>query len=126
MKAHHGLALAALAGAAVGAAAVTGLKAQGTPPAYYLSEVDVTDPATYKDYTPRARQTVEASGGRVLAVGGKIQAFDGAPPKRVVLIAFDSLAKVQAWRESPAFTALKPMRDRSATFRAYAVEGEAM
>ncbi len=125
MKAHYSLVLA-LAGVAIGAAAAEGLKAQGNPSAYYIGEIDVTDEAGWKDFASRVEPTVKAFGGRYLARGDKIQAFDGEAPKRVAVIAFDSLARVQAWRASPAYTALKPLRDKSAKLRAYAVEGEAM
>jgi Domain of unknown function (DUF1330) len=62
--------LAALAGFGLGALAVQTLHAQGTPPVYYVSEIEITNLEGYtKEYAPKVQGTVKAAGGRLLAAG---------------------------------------------------------
>jgi uncharacterized protein (DUF1330 family) len=124
MKTNFTVALAMLAGVAVGAVAVQGLHAQGKPPVYYVGENDVTDPDGYaKEYIPRARELIIAGGGRYVAAG-KATSLEGEPPKsRIVVLAFDSMEKIQAWRNSAAFKEHRKIGDKYAKFRSYAVDG---
>jgi uncharacterized protein (DUF1330 family) len=55
--------------------------------------------------------------------GGKSASLEGAAPKRVVMIAFDSIAQAQAWYDSRAYRAIRQIRHQSATSRVYLVEG---
>ena len=90
MKQFAGLGLAMLAGAALGAAAVSGLHAQGKPTIYLVTEIDVTNPEAYgKEFAPKAQATIKAAGGRLVAIGGAggagastITSLEGTPPKR--------------------------------------------
>ena len=71
MKQYFGLGLAALAGAALGAAAVSGLHAQAKPPVYLVTEIDVSNPQAYgKEFAPIAQATIKKAGGRLVAIGG--------------------------------------------------------
>ena len=80
-----------------------GLHAQAKSPVYYIGEIDVTNADAYaKEYQPGAGATIKAAGGRYLAAG-KAVPIEGAPPKsRVVLLAWDSMEALQAWRDSAA------------------------
>ena len=119
------IALSMLAGAALGAAAVQGLHAQAKPPIYVVTEIDVTDVDTYlKDYAPKAQALIRASGGRVLAGGQNVTSLDGAPPaRRVAISSFDSMDKIQAWRNSAEFKQNRQAGDKLAKFRSFTVEG---
>jgi uncharacterized protein (DUF1330 family) len=123
------LLLTALAGVAAGAAGGGTLSAQVTPakapPAYLIGEIEVTDPEGYKKYQDGVSSVLAASGGRFLVRGGKTVALDGPPPKRIAVIAFDSLEKAEAYRNSPVYKELVPIRDKSSKFRLFAVEGVA-
>jgi uncharacterized protein (DUF1330 family) len=115
--------LAGVVGVALGAAAMGGLKAQAKLPAYVIIEQEVTDAATFNNvFSPRAPATVEASGGRYIARGGRTAVLDGEPPKRIVILGFPSLEAAQAWRFSPVYTELAKIRDSAAKVRSYAVE----
>jgi uncharacterized protein (DUF1330 family) len=119
-------ALAAIFGAAVGAAAVAGRKALGTPKAYVVTEVDVTgDAATFhRDYAANAQATIEPFGGRYLVRGGRSIGIEGEPPKpRIVISVFDSFEEAEAWRSSPAYVKIAAVREREAKSRQYIVEG---
>jgi uncharacterized protein (DUF1330 family) len=118
--------LAMLAGVAIGAFAVQGLHAQAKAPVYYVAEIDVSNPDAYaKEFAPKAQAMIKAAGGRFLAVGmgPKVTAFDGDPPKRLVLQVWDSMDKINAWRNDPDYKALRKIGDQYATFRSFAVEG---
>src|ERR1700732_3579734 len=125
MKTHHTIALAMLAGFGLGTVAVQGLHAQAKPPVYQVTEIDPVNMESYvKDYVPKAQAEIKAAGGKFLAAGGKTTTIEGEPPKpRIVIQQWDSLEKVQAYRNSAAFKDLLPLRDKMAKFRSYVVEG---
>jgi uncharacterized protein (DUF1330 family) len=125
MKTHYTVTLAMLTGFGLGAVAVQGLHAQAKPPVYQVTEIDILDQEAYlKDYVPKSRAAIQAAGGKLLAAGGKTTAIEGEPPKsRVVIQQWDSLEKIQAYRNSAAFKDLLPLREKLAKFRSFVVEG---
>ena len=125
MRTQYSVTLAMLAGFGLGAVAVQGLHAQAKPPVYQVVEIDPVNMESYvKDYVPKAQAAIKAAGGKFLAAGGKTTAIEGEPPKsRVVIQQWDSLEKIQAYRNSTAFKDLLPLRDKMAKFRSYVVEG---
>ena len=125
MKTHYTVALAMFVGFGLGAVAVQGLQAQAKPPVYYIAEIDVTNLDAYtKEYAPKAQALIKASGGRLLAAGQKVTAIEGEPPKaRVAITAWDSAEQIQAWRNSPAFKELLPIREKYGKVRSFTVEG---
>ena len=125
MKTQYTIALAIIAGFGLGAVAVESLHAQAKPPVYYIVEIDVTNQEGYvKEYVPKVQATIKASGGRILAAGGKVTPIEGAPPKpRVVVQMWDSVEKIQAWRNSKEYKENRKIGDKYAKFRSYAVEG---
>jgi uncharacterized protein (DUF1330 family) len=130
MKTYYTVALSVLAGAALGAVAIQGLRAQAKPLVYYIAEIDVTNPDAYaKEYAPQAQAIIRAAGGRFLAIGGaaatgaKVTAFDGEPPKRAVVQVWDSMEQIQAWRAKPEYIELRKVGEKYAKFRSFAVEG---
>jgi uncharacterized protein (DUF1330 family) len=106
---------------------VTAIHARQTKvlPGYVVAEVDVTDPATFKQYSDKAPGTIAASGGHYIIRGGKNLSIEGDAPKRFVVIQFDSVEKAKAWEDSPAYEALKPIRHSSAKSRVFIIEGAA-
>jgi len=125
MKTNHKLAFAALVGALIGVAGATMIHAQQAKvlPGYVIAEVDVTDPATFQKYAEKAPGTVAASYGHYIIRGGKSISIEGEPPKRFVMIQFDSVEKAKAWEDSPAYEAIKPIRHSSAKSRVFIIEG---
>jgi|ERR1700730_890027 uncharacterized protein (DUF1330 family) len=129
MKSTYKLTIALLAGAAIGGLAIHGLHAQTKAPVYYIAEIDVTNPDAYaKEYAPKAQALIKAAGGRFLAIGGaaatggKVTAFDGDAPKRVVVQVWDSMEKIQAWRANPEYVELRKVGEKYAKFRSFAVD----
>jgi len=125
MKTRYTVALAVAMGFGLGAVAVQGLHAQAKPPIYYIAEIDVANVDAYtKEYAPKAQALIKASGGRLLAAGQKVTAIEGAPPKpRVAVQVWDSMEKIQAWRNSAEYKELRKIGDKYAKFRAFTVEG---
>ncbi len=125
MKTHYTVALAMCAGFGLGAVAIHGLHAQAKPPVYYVAEIDVTNLDAYtKEYAPKAQATIKAHGGRLLAAGQNVTAFEGTPPKvRVAIQQWESVEKIKAWRTSAEYMEARKIGDKYAKFRSYAIEG---
>jgi uncharacterized protein (DUF1330 family) len=117
--------LALFAGFGLGAIAVEALHAQATPPAYVISEIEVTNLEAYqKEYIPLAQQALRASGQKILAAGGKTVALSGEPPKsRVVVSIFENLSRAQAAYTSSDYVEARKIGDKYAKLRIFAVEG---
>jgi hypothetical protein len=77
MKSTYKMALAALSGAALGAAAIHGLHAQAKPLAYAITEVEIIDQAAFNEFSPKVPATMQPFGGKYLVRGGKVFALDG-------------------------------------------------
>jgi len=127
MKTKWKVALAVLAGVLLGAAAVSGVQSTEAKsgPAYFIAEVQVTDPATMQKYGQQIAATLAPFHHKYLVRSHDIQALEGEPPKgSVVVIQFDSMEKAREWYDSPAYAAIKPLRQSAATSRIYIVQGE--
>jgi len=127
MKTNHRLGLAVLLGVAMGVAGSTAIRAREVKPApgYVVAEVDVTDPGTFQKYAEKTPGTLAPFNGRYIIRGGKFQSIEGEPPKRFVVIQFESMEKALAWENSPAYEAIKPIRHSSAKSRVFITEGVA-
>ena len=125
MKTPYAVAVAVAAGFGLGAVAVHGLHAQAKPPIYYIGEIDVTNLDAYtREYAPKAQAIIRAAGGRFLAAGQNVTSIEGDRPKpRVAITVWDSMEKIQAWRNSSEFKENRKLGDQYAKFRAFTVEG---
>ena len=116
--------LAMLAGAVMCATAVHGLHAQGKPPVYTVTEIDVNDVDGYmKEYVPVAQPIIKKGGSTLLAASLKVTALNGTAPKRAAINRWDSLEAAQALYNSPEYQAVQKIGEKYATFRRYAIEG---
>jgi uncharacterized protein (DUF1330 family) len=116
VKSNCKILVAVLAGLLVGAAGNTAIHGQQvkTPPVYVISEAEaITDFTAIKNYGAKVDETLAPFNGHYhfVVAGGKVESLDGdAPPKGIVVIAFDSSEQAYAWYNSPAYEALKPIR----------------
>jgi uncharacterized protein (DUF1330 family) len=62
-------------------------------------------------------------GGRFLVRGGRTEALEGAPAKRIVLLEFESVEAAKRWYDSPDYSEAIPLRKKSAKARLFIVEG---
>jgi uncharacterized protein (DUF1330 family) len=131
VKSSYKVFVAALAGLIVGAAAHRGMHGQQVKPSpvYVISEADaITDSTAVRDYGSKVPQTLAPFTGHYHFVvrGGKAESLDGdAPPQGIVVIAFDSAETAHAWYNSPAYQAIRPIRQASTKGRMFIVDGVA-
>ena len=93
-------------------------------PAYFVAEVEVTNPQGYEPYRGLAGASVAQYGGRFVARGGKTELIEGGPePKRVVIIEFADADTARRWYNSPEYQAALPIRLANSRGRAFIVDG---
>jgi uncharacterized protein (DUF1330 family) len=124
MKPRSIVALSMLAGAALGAATTQRIHAQAKPPAYIISEIDVSNEERYaKEYLPQVTKAMRDYGVKYLARGSRTASIKGEPPKRIALLTFENFERAQAAFNSPAFQEAARIGEKYAKFRIYALEG---
>ena len=93
-------------------------------PAYFVAEVEITNPAGFQPYGAAVGATLEQYGGRYVTRGGATQLVEGGPePKRIVILEFADKAAVKRWYESPEYQKILPLRLNNSTGRGFIVEG---
>jgi uncharacterized protein (DUF1330 family) len=123
VKTNYKLAIALVAGAAIGGAAIQGLHAQAKPKAYIVTESDILDAAAAAAYSPRSQAAQKAAGGRSFRTTGKVTTVVGTPPKRVGISEWDNLEQAQAWVTSEGRKGLNTEREKAIKIvRQYIVE----
>jgi uncharacterized protein (DUF1330 family) len=130
MKMKTRLAIGVVSGLVIGAVGVQAIHAQMPSrtggPAFYIAELEVTDPEALKPYREQVDATFAPFSGRYVVRGGEIASLEGEAPKgRIVVIKFDNMEKAKAWYDSPAYREIRPIRHRAAKSRVYIVEGTA-
>jgi uncharacterized protein (DUF1330 family) len=128
MDTRYRIALAAVAGIALGAAALEGLHAQAKPPAYVVVAVrSIKDADAFKTgvVDKASPAALAAAGGRYVIRTQTIKSLDGPSPQRFVLLAFDSVEKAQAWYDMPAVKEINAARMKSTDSLSFIVEGVA-
>ena len=128
MKTNYKVAMALVAGAAIGGAAIQGLHAQAKPPAYIVIHIlKINDAAAFKaDVVDKAIATageMKAAGGEYIIRNTKFTSLDGNPPERLVILKFDSVEKAQAYENTPAQKEINAGRMKSTNSLAFIVEG---
>ena len=94
-------------------------------PGYVIADVTVTDPETYAGYRALTPGTIAAFGGRFLVRGGDHKVIAGDwTPGRLVLLEFDSLARAEAWYDSPAYVEARAIRQRASNGSLVMVDGD--
>ncbi len=126
MKTNYKLAIALLAGTAVGALAMQGLHAQAKPIAYVVGEIDVTNQEAFvKEYVPLAAKALSEGGSGYKRVAvGKTVSIEGAPPKtRIVINSFENMDQAIAAFNSPAYKEARKIGGKYASsWRVIAIE----
>ena len=93
-------------------------------PAYVIVDVDVKDPAGYKEYRAKAAPTVLKYGGKYIVRGGNLTHIEpGWDLHRFVVLEFPSVEQAKKWYTSPEYAKVLPIRQRTAKSRMVFVEG---
>jgi len=130
MNQHIALGLTLLAGVAIGGTAIQGLHAQAKPPAYVVIPIlKINDATAFKagviDKASATAAAMTAAGGHYIVRSQKFTSLDGNPPERLVIIAFDSVEKAQAYENSAAVKEVTAARMKSTNSLSFIVEGMA-
>jgi uncharacterized protein (DUF1330 family) len=128
MKTKHKLTLAVAVGTAIGAVAIQGLHAQAKPPVYVITDIaEITDAEGYKVIGQRSAADAAANfkefGGRYVVRTDRVTDLDGIGPKRLIIAAFDSAEKAQAWANSKHQKEVTAIRVKNTKSRSFIVEG---
>ena len=125
MEAHIKTAGALIIGIVLGGVSFGTLYAQTkAPAAYWVTEVlELQDQAAFMTAIQAVSPTVQQFGGRYIVLGGKLTADVGPVPKRITIIAFDSIDKAQGWLNDPRARSARDEVNKHAKTRAYTVEG---
>ena len=91
--------------------------------AYVVNEIWVKDPETFQTYVVQVPATLAPFGGRYVVRSGVTETIEGEAPGRIVILEFPDRAAALAWRSSPAYSAILPIRDASSTSRVFVAEG---
>lgn len=92
--------------------------------AYFIVNIDVTDPVGFDTYRALAAPTIAAAGGRYRVRGGNVTVLEGQwQPKRLVVLEFDSVTAALEWYESDEYAPVKAIRERTAKSDIVLVEG---
>jgi len=93
-------------------------------PAYFVTEIEITNEAGFAPYRAAANATLEQYGGRFLTRGGATELIEGEPePKRVAILEFADTEAVKRWYNSPEYQRILPLRLDNSRGRAFIVEG---
>jgi len=81
---------------------------------YWVVFGDVTDPEGYKDYVAAAFKALAKYGGRFLARGGGVEAKEGKPRSRIVVVEFPSYrAALECYSSAEYAAAIKAREGRA-------------
>ena len=119
------IAAAVLAGAAIGATAVGGLKAQGKPPVYVVAVFsEMNDLAAFAAASKGVPGAIQAAGGKLLARSDSVAALDGAtPPKRIAIFQFESSDKAKEWIKSDGMKETEAARAKHTKSGVFLIDG---
>jgi uncharacterized protein (DUF1330 family) len=125
MTTHIKTALALMIGIVLGGVGFGALHAQTkAPPAYWVAEaLELHDRAAFMRAIHAVQPTVQKFSGRYIVFGGELTADVGPVPKRVAIIAFDSMDNAQKWLSDPTAKALRREVNKHGKTHAYIVEG---
>lgn len=94
-------------------------------PAYIIANVNVTDPQQYEEYRRFSSAAIEQAGAEILVRGGDIEALEGTPPSRTVVLKFPSMSAAREFYNAAPYQRARQAREGAADMTMYIVEGVA-
>ena len=92
--------------------------------AYFVVNVNVTDPRVYAEYSKLVQPTLDHYGGKFLVRGGATQIIEGDwQPHRLVILEFENEEQFKRWYSSPEYTEARETRFKSSTAQAILAQG---
>jgi uncharacterized protein (DUF1330 family) len=83
-------------------------------------------PGRYRPQTiPKVRATIKVAGGHLVAASQQVTPIEGdALRSRITINSWESLERIQAWRDSPEYKEARTIGDKYAKFiRSFVAEG---
>jgi uncharacterized protein (DUF1330 family) len=93
------------------------------PKAYWLAQVDVTDPETYKHYLAANQEAFRKFGARYQVRAGRSETQEGACRSRLVVLEFADYETALACYRSPEYQRAIGLREGNSTVDLTIVEG---
>lgn len=91
--------------------------------AYVIGHITIKDAQKWANYRNQVPATLEPFGAELVFRGRRIEVFDGEHAHTdVVVIRFPDEGAARAWRASPAYQALVPLRRQAADVTLLAYE----
>jgi len=90
---------------------------------YWIARVDVTDPGGYQAYVKANAEAFRKFGARFIVRGGRLEAPEGTPRARNVVIEFADYATAVACYHSPEYQAAKALREAASLADLIIIEG---
>lgn len=133
MKMNRQFAAVLAAGVCIGVVVTQGIRAAETEnrPGYIIAEVEKDpskpqDPAGARRYKEEAPKSLVPFNGRYVIIDSKVQTLEGDAFKGyIVVLRFDSAARAREWYDSPAYQAIRPIRQNTTKSRLLLVQGVA-
>jgi uncharacterized protein (DUF1330 family) len=93
--------------------------------AYFIIEVDITDPSWGPEYGEKVGPLVAKHGGKVIARSTEPARLEGERPLPtvVVMLEFPTPEAVQAWHSDPEYKPLIDLRNTGSTAEALLIDG---
>src|SRR5436309_15978773 len=124
MRTRLAIAGSMLVGAVLGAAGSLTLHAQPKPPVYMVAINEIRDQEGYaKEYVSPAQKSVKDHGGEYLAAGPGTRLAGNLPEGPVVILRWESMEALQAWRNPPEFQASLKIAEKYAKSNIVSVNG---
>ncbi len=93
-------------------------------PAYFIVDLEVTDPVGIEEYRKQVPATIAKYGGRYLVRGGKHETLEGDwHPRRVIVLEFPSVEQAKRWYDCEEYRGPKALRFKTARTNLILVEG---
>jgi uncharacterized protein (DUF1330 family) len=93
-------------------------------PAYFIVDLEVTDPVGIEEYRKQVPATIAKYGGRYLVRGGKHETLEGDwHPRRVIVLEFPSVEQAKRWYDCEEYRGPKALRFKTARTNLVLVEG---
>ena len=92
--------------------------------AYFIIQINITNPESYKDYIPQVTPIVKKFGGEYIVRGGKSENVEGSWPfERTVVLKFPSYDMVKKWHESEEYRPIRKIREDNSEGNAIIIDG---
>ena len=89
-----------------------------------INDIVITEPGRFQTYTDQVPAILKIYGGEYVIRGGAPELVDGPePPHRLVVLRFATRKAARAWRNSPEYLAILPIREATSTSPVYIVDG---